>query len=105
MLEHLEQLNAIRTREKLVLKSTSPLDTLILTELYRSAPSPLMTKTLINVSGHERRAVRKSIDYLVRQGLVDEVASPTDKRAKFYALSSKGVRALRAFLAAIDLKK
>ena len=105
MLKHLEQLNSIRTQEKLLRKSSFSLDTIILAELFRSAPSPLMTKTLINVSGHERRAVRKSIDYLVRQGLVDEVASPTDKRAKFYALSSKGLSTLRAFLAATELKK
>lgn len=105
MFQNLEQLEKIRTNEKLLLKSSSPLDTLILTELFRSAPSPLMTKTLINVTGHERRAVRKSIDYLVRQGLIDEVDNPIDKRAKFYTLSLKGINTFKVFLASINLEK
>jgi DNA-binding MarR family transcriptional regulator len=102
MFQSLEQLEKIRTNESLLLKSSSPLDTLILTELFRSAPSPLMTKTLINVTGHERRAVRKSIDYLLRQGLIDRVENPIDKRAKFYTLSMKGMRAFRGFLESIN---
>ena len=102
MFQNLSQLEAIRSSEKELLKATSPLDTLILTELFRAAPSPLMTKTLINVTQHERRAVRKSIDYLVRQKLVEEINNPIDKRAKYYTLSMKGINQFKEFLAQLS---
>lgn len=74
----------------------------ILIELFRAAPSPLITKTLINTTQHKPCTVRKSIDYLVEQNLVEEINNPIDKRTKYYTLSMKGINQFNEFLAQLS---
>jgi DNA-binding MarR family transcriptional regulator len=86
--------------QKTLLLTDSRLEVLLLLELYRVNPSPLMLKSLAAVCDINYTVASSHIMNLSRRNMV-EVVEGVDKRAKYFLLTPNGASRVRNFLRTI----